>query len=57
MLLYKDFNPVIYVKDYVFLMIKKRETSYKEAGKPVTFQVLEYSSLALCIISLCTHEL
>jgi hypothetical protein len=30
------------------------ETSYKEAQPPVTFQVLEYSRLALCIIS-CVH--
>jgi hypothetical protein len=32
-------------------MTKNRETSYKEAGNPVTFQVHEYSRLALCIFS------
>jgi hypothetical protein len=47
---YKDFNFIFYVKN-VFLMSKYKEISYKEAGNPVTFQVYEYSRLALCSIS------
>jgi hypothetical protein len=36
------------------LMTMNRETSYKEPGNSVTFHALEYSNLALCIIS-CVH--
>jgi hypothetical protein len=44
----------LYVKNYMFLMTKNRETSYKEAETSGTFQMYEYSRLALCNIS-CAH--
>jgi hypothetical protein len=47
-------NFIFYVKNYVLLMTKNRETSNKEAGNAGTFQMHEYSIFGLCSIS-CVH--
>jgi hypothetical protein len=47
---YSDFNFIFHAKDYVLLMTKNTEISYKDAGNRVTFQVREYLHYAASVV-------